>query len=201
LLKKGSNKIGAGGVLGFAGDVAGVVDLAKEVASVVQKGSFAGSAEHKTGAGTAQSMAGKAVAALIDKIMPASGISTTTIEKFRSDTTGIAATEQVGVSKSILVGGMFTTSVGKLMKIFVGETLDIEAKKTIFARTKKHTLMANEKFIIAGPGGSITIDSSGITIKAIKIDIKSPNVNFTAGSPDQVEALSSDKPFVQECKG
>lgn len=201
LLKKGSNKIGASGVLGFADAVAGVVDLAKEVASVVQKGTFAGSADHKAGAGTAQSMAGKAVAALLDKIMPASGTSTSTVEKFRSDTTGIAATEQVGVSKSILVGGLFTISVGKLMKIFVGDALDIESKKSIFARTKKHTLTANEKFVIAGPGGSITIDSSGITIKALKIDIKSPSVNFTAGAPDQVEALSSDKPFVQECKG
>jgi type VI secretion system secreted protein VgrG len=201
LLKKGSNKVGAGGVLGFASDVAGVVDLGKEIASVVQKGQFAASGEHKTIAGTAQSAAGKAVGALLDKIMPSSGIMTTTVEKFRSDTTGIAATEQVGVSKSIVVGGVFATAVGKLMSIVVGDKLDIEAKKSIFARTKKHTLMANEKFVIAGPGGSITIDSSGIVIKAIKLEIKSPNVNFTAGSPDQVEALSSDKPFVQECKG
>jgi type VI secretion system secreted protein VgrG len=201
LLKKAANKVGAGGVLGFAGDVAGVVDKAKEIAAVAQKGLFGSSGDHKTIAGTAQAAAGKAVAALLDKIMPSSGIMTSTVEKFRSDTTGIASTEQVGVAKSTVVGGVYSIAVGKLMKTMVGDKLDIEAKTSIFTRTKKHTLTAKDKFVISGPGGSITIDNSGITIKALKLDIKSPNVNFTAGAPDQVEALSSDKPFVQDCKG
>jgi type VI secretion system secreted protein VgrG len=125
---------------------------------------------------------------------------TTTVEKFRSDTTGIASTEQVGVIKSTVVGGIYMIAVGAIMKIMVGAKYDLQAGKSILARTKTHTLMASEKFVIKGPGGSITIDSSGITIKAKKLDIKSANVNFTAGAPDQVEALSSDKPFVQDCK-
>jgi type VI secretion system secreted protein VgrG len=140
------------------------------------------------------------VASLLDKILPTSGIMTTTVEKFRSDTTGIASTEQVGVVKSTVVGGIYAIAVGAIMKVFVGKKYTLEAGETILAKTKTHTLLATEKFVIKGPGGSITIDSSGITIKAIKLDVKSPNVNFTAGAPDQVEALSSDKPFVQECK-
>jgi type VI secretion system secreted protein VgrG len=136
----------------------------------------------------------------LDKIMPSSGIMTTTVEKFRSDTTGIASTEQVGAVKTTVVGGAYMIAVGAIMKILVGAKYDLQANTSIMARTKKHTLTASEKFVIAGPGGSITIDSSGITIKATKIDIKSPSVNFTAGAPDAVEALSSDKPFVQDCK-
>jgi type VI secretion system secreted protein VgrG len=202
LFKEGANKVGAPGIVtSFAGDVQGVVDAAKEAAAVVTKGDFFGSAGHRTEAGGLQAKAASVAAGLLDKIMPSSGIMTTTVEKFRSDTTGLAATEQVGIAKNIVVGGIFTTGVGKTMKTIVGDAIDIEAKGSIFARTKKHTLHAKEKFVIAGPGGSITIDSSGITIKTPHLTIKSPSVDFQMGSPDQVDALKSDKPFVQECKG
>ena len=185
----------------FAGTVHGVADMAKEAAAVVTKGDFFGSAGHKTEAGGLQSKAAGWAASLVEKIMPSSGIMTTTVEKFRSDTVGIASTEQVGVAKNVVVGGILTTTVGKIMKTIVGDAIDIEAKGSILARTKKHTLHAKEKFVIAGPGGSITIDSSGITIKTSHLIIKSPSVDFQSGSPDQIAALQSDKPFVQECKG
>jgi type VI secretion system secreted protein VgrG len=202
MFTQGANKIGAPGIVTeFAGAVQGVTDMAKEVAAVVTKGDFFGSAGHKTDAGGLQAKAASFAAGLLDKIMPDSGIMTTTVEKFRSETTGLAATEQVGIAKNVVVGGVYTTAVGKLMKTVVGEDLDIEAKKSIFARTPKHTLTANEKFVIAGPGGSITIDSAGITIKTPHLIVKSPSVDFQSGSPDQVAALQSDKPFVQECKG
>jgi type VI secretion system secreted protein VgrG len=200
LLEKGAGKVGASGVLGFASGIAGVVDKAKEVAAMAQKALFGGSGGHVKLAGGDQSTQGDMVGTLMAKIMPGSGTSTSTVEKFRSDTTGLAYTQQVGVAKSIVVGGVFSTAVGKLMKLVVGEDYDIEAKKSIFARTKKHTLTATEKFVIAGPGGSITIDQSGITIKTLHLIVKSPSVDFQPGSPDQVEALQSDKPFVQDCK-
>jgi type VI secretion system secreted protein VgrG len=199
LLTKGAGQAGAD-IGDFGGAISGVVDAGKEIAAIAQKRIFGDSGDHKTIAGTAQAAAGKAVAALLDKIMPSSGIMTTTVEKFRSDTTGIASTEQVGAVKTTVVGGVYMIAVGAIMKILVGAKYDLQAGTSIMARTKKHTLTATEKFVISGPGGSITIDSSGITIKALKLDIKSPNVNFTAGAPDQVDALSSDKPFVQDCK-
>ncbi len=202
LFKEGANKVGAPGIVtAFAGEVQGVVDAAKEVAAVLTKGDFFGSAGHRTEAGGLQAKAATVAAGLLDKIMPDTGIMTTTVEKFRSDTTGLAVTEQVGIAKNIVVGGILTTGVGKTMKTIVGDAIDIEAKGSIFARTKKHTLHAKEKFVIAGPGGSITIDDSGITIKTKHLLIKSPSVDFQMGSPDQVDALKSDKPFVQECKG
>ena len=94
-----------------------------------------------------------------------------------------------------------TTSVGKMMKTKVGEDYELETKKSIFNRTVKHTLHAKDKFIIGGPGGTIIIDKNGVTIKARKLNIKAPAVNFLSGSPDQVDALKSDKAFVQKCKG
>jgi type VI secretion system secreted protein VgrG len=203
LFKEGANKLGApSGVIDFAGTVVqGVTDMGKEIAAVVTKGDFFGSAGHITEAGGLQAKAAAAAASLLEKIMPDSGIMTTTVEKFHSQTVGLASTEQVGIAKNVVVGGVYTTGVGKLMKTIVGDALDIEAKGSIFARTKKHTLHAKEKFVIAGPGGSITIDETSITIKTPHLIIKSPSVDFQMGSPDQVDALKSDKPFVQECKG
>ncbi|MGL5010933.1 MAG: type VI secretion system Vgr family protein, partial [Paracoccaceae bacterium] len=200
LFKTGANKVGAPGIVTeFTGVVQGVTDMAKEVAQVVTKGDFFGSSQHRTDAGGLQAKAAAFAAGLLDKVMPDSGIMTNTVEKFRSETTGLAATEQVGIAKNTVVGGIYTIGVGKMMKTIVGDSYDLEAKKSIFARTVKHTLTAKEKFVIAGPGGSITIDSSGITIKTPHLMIKSPSVDFSTGSPDQVAALQSDKPFVQEC--
>ena len=201
LFKKGAQKAGAGGVVTYAGDVAGVADLPKELAAIMMKGDFGGSGGHRGEAGAAQHGAAAGMASLLNLIMPSSGTMSTTIEKFKKETVGQGSTEQVGIAKNTLVGNVMTTSVGKLMKTKVGEDIDIEAKKSIFARTAKHTLHAKDKFVIGGPGGTIIIDKSGITIKAKSVKIKSPSVDFSSGSPDQVDALKSDKPFVQECKG
>lgn len=199
--RKGAQKAGAGGVVKYAGDVAGVADLPKELAAILMTGDFGGTGGHRGEAGAAQHGAAAGMASLMDLIMPSSGTMSTTVEKFKKETVGEASTEQVGIAKNTLVGSVFTTSVGKLMKTKVGEDIDVEAKQSIFARTKKHTLQAKDKFIIGGPGGTIIIDKSGITIKAKTVKIKSPSVDFSSGSPDQVDALKSDKPFVQECKG
>lgn len=128
------------------------------------------------------------------------GVMNTVVANFRSDTTGVAAVEQVGLTKVVNVGASAVESVGKIKKLTVGEDYDIETKKSIFARTVKHTLTAKEKFVIAGPGGSITIDNGGITIKARTLKIKSPSVDFSSGSPAQTDALKTKKPFAQECQ-
>lgn len=201
-LTKGGQKAGApGSVMTFAGAVAGVADMPRELAAISQKQSFTASDGHRNAGGAAQLMQGAIMSKLLSKLMPSSGTLTTTVEKYRKDTIGQAATEQIGVAKNTLVGQVMTTSVGKLMKTKVGEDYDLETKKSIFSRTKKHTLHAKDKFVIAGPGGTIIIDSGGITIKTKHLKVKSPKVDFTSGAPDQVDALKSDKPFVQDCKG
>ena len=202
-LKQGANKVGAtgGGIPSFAGVVQGVTDMPKELAAIMKKGSFSGSSAHKEDAGADQAATAASLGGLITSIMPATGTASTTVEKFRADTTGLASSEHVGVAKNTLVGGVFTTSVGQKMITRVGDSIDTEAKGSIFTRAVKHTLQAKEKFVIGGPGGTIIIDSSGVTIKTTHLKVKSPKVDFTSGAPDQVDALKSDKPFAQDCKG
>ncbi|MEJ6404138.1 type VI secretion system Vgr family protein [Yoonia sp. 2307UL14-13] len=201
-LKKGAQKGGApGSVMTFAGGVAGVADMPKELAAIAQKQSFSGSGEHRSGGGAAQLLQGAIMSALLGKLMPETGSMNTTVERHKKDTIGQSATEQIGVAKNTVVGNVMTTSVGKLKKTKVGEDYELETKKSIFSRTRKHVLHAKDKFTIAGPGGTIIIDKSGITIKTKHLKVKSPKVDFTSGAPDQVDALKSDKAFVQDCKG
>jgi type VI secretion system secreted protein VgrG len=55
----------------------------------------------------------------------------------------------------------------------------------------KHTLVATQKFVIAGPGGSIEIDASGITLKAFTVKVQSPSVDFNIGVPNVAEVLAA----------
>ncbi|MBM1691277.1 type VI secretion system Vgr family protein [Sulfitobacter geojensis] len=201
-MKKGANKAGSGaGVGGFAGVVAGVSDLPNELAAIAMKGQFTGSGGHRSAGGADQLGKGATMARLLQMIMPSTGTMNVTVEKYKKETVGAGSTEQVGLAKNVLVGNVLTTSVGKLMQTKVGEDYDLETKKSIFSRTRKHTLHAKDKFVIGGPGGTIIIDNSGITIKTKHLKVKSPKVDFTSGAPDQVDALKSDKPFAQDCKG
>jgi type VI secretion system secreted protein VgrG len=201
-LKKNSNRASAGaGVGGFAGIVAGVSDMPNELAAIQQKAGFATSAGHRDEGGAAQLAEASTMGKLLSNIMPSSGTMNTTVERYHKLTVGQGASEQIGMAKNTLVGNVMSTSVGKLAVTKVGEDYELESKKSIFNRTKKHVLHAKEKFVIGGPGGTIIIDSSGVTIKTKHLKVKSPKVDFTSGSPDQVDALNSDKPFVQECKG
>ena len=201
-MQKGVNKSGSGGGVGdFAGIVAGVSDLPNELAAITSKGQFSGSGQHRSAGGADQLGKASMMGRLLSMIMPASGTMNLTVERFKKETIGQGSTEQVGVAKNVLVGNVLTTSVGKMMDTKIGESYDLEAKKSIFNRTTKHTLHAKEKFVIGGPGGTIIIDNSGVTIKTKHLKVKSPKVDFTAGAPDQVDALKSDKPFAQDCKG
>ncbi|MCK0122688.1 type VI secretion system tip protein VgrG [Loktanella sp. F6476L] len=202
MLTKGGQKSGApGSVMTFASGVSGVLDMPKELAAIAQKKALSSSGGHRSAGGAAQLAQSAIMSKLLSMLMPSSGSMNTTVEKFKKDTIGQAATEQIGVAKNTVVGQVMTTSVGKLMKTKVGEDYDLEAKKSIFSRTTTHTLHAKDKFVIAGPGGTIIIDKGGITLKTKHLKIKSPKVDFSSGAPDQVDALKSDKPFVQDCKG
>ncbi len=202
MMKKGAQKVDAPpSVLGFAGGVASASDLPRELAAVAMNGEFGGSGGHRTGAGAAQTQKANIMSRLLSMIMPSLGTQNLTVEKFQKTTLGQAQTEQIGFAKNTVVGQVMTTSVGKMMKTKVGEDYELETKKSIFNRTVKHMLHAKDKLIIGGPGGTIIIDKGGVTIKAQKVDIKAPAVNFSSGSPDQVDALKSDKAFAQECKG
>jgi type VI secretion system secreted protein VgrG len=62
---------------------------------------------------------------------------------------------------------------------------------------------AEDKMVIAGPGGSITIDAGGVTIKAKSLKILTPSIAIKGGGADQVEALTAmvkeGQPFCEIC--
>lgn len=80
----------------------------------------------------------------------------------------------------------------------------LEAVEKIFTRTNKFILQASDSLEIAGPGGSIIIDSSGITIEGKDINIKGSAINLGSGSASQIEALkgaaNEGLPFCEECE-
>ncbi|RAT14973.1 type IV secretion protein Rhs [Lonsdalea populi] len=197
-MKKESAKVGEPGVEQFADDI-NKVGAAAETMSLTAGKSFTDAGGFKSKAGLDMVSKGTSLAGLLSSLMPGSGIFNTVVEKFRSDTTGIASTEQVGLYKNTLVGHTQTLSVGQVLKLLVGDKYDIESKSAIFSRTKKHTLYAKEKMVIGGPGGTITIDDSGVTIQAKSIKLKAPSIDMSGGAAEQAAALSSDKPFSEEC--
>ncbi len=84
--------------------------------------------------------------------------------------------------------------------VFGKSTLNVT--ETITNNTGKHTLMAFEKFTIKGPGGKITIDGSGITLEAAKINLKGAVSMGGSGSaqvPTLQNAARDALPLVEEC--
>lgn len=129
------------------------------------------------------------------------GVMNTVVSNFRSDSTGVASAEQVGVTKVLNVGGALMQQVGKVKEVTIGEKLMTTVGQMILNRTRKYTLVATEKFTISAPGGSIEIDQSGMTIKAFKLKVLSPSVDFEPGAPSQAEVLKAEQAFCEECRG
>lgn len=200
MFQRSGQRTGATAISDVAGDFTGDVNIANEAAMLLGNSGFQQSGAHRQAQGTAQASQAASLASRAAGLITGSGLLNSFVERIRTDTIGVARTEHIGIAKNTIVGDMQSTSVGKTKKLAVGETYDYEARQSIFGRTVNHTLSATDTFRIAGPGGTIIIDASGVTIKTNHFKVKSPSVDFTSGSPDQVEALRSDKPFVQECK-
>ena len=79
-------------------------------------------------------------------------------------------------------------------------TLDVN--DSITNNTGNHTLLAYKKFTISGPGGTITIDSSGITLEAMTINLKGRVAMGGMGMaqvPTLQGAAKDGLPLVEEC--
>ena len=201
LLSRGGAEAGAEPVAGMGGHLSGAAEAGAEVSSLLGWAGFRRSGRHRPDQGVEQAAAASALGAKVGALMMGRGTLTSFVERFRNDTVGLSRSEQVGLVKSTVVGNVQKTAVGKLKTLVVGEDYDYEARRSIFGRTTRHTLTAKERFVVSGPGGSITIDASGITIRTKHLKVRSPRVDFLSGSPDQTAALQSDKPFVEECRG
>jgi type VI secretion system secreted protein VgrG len=112
----------------FVNSVA-AVGAASEVASLGANGAFSAAGGHKAAAGKEQTKTGSAIGSLLSSLMPVSGILNKVIEKFRSDTIGIARTEQIGVYKNTTVGHTMTLNIGEEFIIKCGESKMMMDKK------------------------------------------------------------------------
>ncbi|OFS11056.1 type VI secretion system tip protein VgrG [Hafnia sp. HMSC23F03] len=93
--------------------------------------------------------------------------------------------------------------IGGHKNIVIQGIKDEQVNTKIFTRTNKYILHAGESMVIGGPGGSITIDAGGVTIKAKKLQILTPSMDIRGGGVDQVKALTAmvneGKPFCEVC--
>ena len=84
----------------------------------------AGAGGHRGGQGSSLASTGSALGGLLNTTMPLSGVMNTVVERFRSDTIGMARTEQIGAYKN--------TSVGHTMTIHTGREFIINCGKSKF---------------------------------------------------------------------
>jgi len=86
--------------------------LGGEIASGPRIAAFDAAGQHKALAGAEQVATGTALGGLLSGVMPLSGVKNTVVEKFVSDTIGLARTEQIGAFKNTMVGAVQNTLVG-----------------------------------------------------------------------------------------
>lgn len=102
--------------------------------------------------------------------------------------------------QSIFADHMYETGRNFEGEVFGRFTLDVG--ESITNNTKVHTLMAFQKMQVKGPGGKITIDSSGITLEAPTIWLKG-NVIMGGSGGAQVPTLQmaarEGLPLCEEC--
>ncbi|NOR55396.1 MAG: type VI secretion system tip protein VgrG, partial [Sulfurovum sp.] len=81
-----------------------------------------------------------------------------------------------------------TTKVGGHFEHTVNGKVDLKAGESIKSVTKVHTISGSDKVVIKGSGGTIILDSAGITLKG-DVTIKG-NVAISSGSGGGAEELS-----------
>ena len=94
---------------------------------------FDGAGRNRAMAGADQAAKGSALGGLLGSILPLSGVQNTIIEKFQSDTIGIARTEQIGAFKNTMVGGVQNIMVGAkhFTKVGIEQGLSVGKTKTV----------------------------------------------------------------------
>ncbi|MNR15098.1 hypothetical protein D3C85_1316140 [compost metagenome] len=90
--------------------------------------------------------------------------------------------DTIAVNHRIEVGGQVEHTVQGDQRVFVGK--GIETQTTVFE------LQANQRLVLKGPGGSITLDASGITLDGTAIFLKGPLQQLAIGQGNTL-AISS----------
>ncbi|WP_429924924.1 type VI secretion system tip protein TssI/VgrG [Agrobacterium vitis] len=176
---------------------------------MAREGVVAGSSP-RADAGTALAGSGTGVGTDASSLFPMSGIMNTIVSSFKSDSVGIARAEQIGVSKVTNVGQTYVTNVGKEQRTTVGTTINVEVGKlyNIVSGEKYHgeakvwEIYADDTILLSTKGGYIELNSTGIRIHGLKIDIEGNQINFKRGGPGEGASClrnmsASSTPFVR----
>ncbi|WP_081068624.1 type VI secretion system Vgr family protein [Burkholderia cepacia] len=113
-----------------------------------------------------------------------------TIERHRVIHTGMNHTETVGNNRHDSIVVNHRVDVGGHAEHLVHGSHRLEAGQRIERRTLHYQLQAAERVVLQGPGGSIVIDSSGITLDAVAIRFKGPIQQQTGGKGNLLDLLS-----------
>jgi type VI secretion system secreted protein VgrG len=102
-----------------------------------------------------------------------------TVAANNSDTVGASETRTIGAAQTNTVGSNQSTSVGIMRSLSVGLVDQVEAGvAAIIHAGVAVNISAGVELVLSAPGGTITIDASGIKIKAKKILIEGDRVDI-----------------------
>ncbi|EMV9186040.1 type VI secretion system tip protein VgrG, partial [Escherichia coli] len=91
---------------------------------------------------------------------------TISVGKDRIQTVGNHRKDQTTANHLIDVGGHVEASVQGHHQLTAGQSIE--------RKTQRYDLQASEKVVVRGPGGTLTIDASGITLEGVLIKLKGP---------------------------
>ncbi|MGV6829991.1 MAG: type VI secretion system Vgr family protein, partial [bacterium] len=115
------------------------------------------------------------------------------IDKDKITKIGNHRVDDVFANQEVTIGGHFSQTTN-------GEH-DVRAGVHIKSATKVHTLSGSDKLVIKGNGGTIILDSSGITLKGV-VQIKG-SLAVLGGGAESVDVLkmrfNEGKPLCKPC--
>ncbi|WP_244846757.1 type VI secretion system Vgr family protein [Caballeronia sp. SL2Y3] len=108
---------------------------------------------------------------------------TIAVAKDRVETVGNHRKEQTTANHIVDVGGHVEQSVQGRYRLITGQRIE--------RQTQKYLLQAADRAVIQGPGGTITLDNSGVTIEGMAIRFKGP-VSIGDGGVGHAKAVDGN---------
>ncbi|HTV86147.1 MAG TPA: hypothetical protein VME63_12105, partial [Dyella sp.] len=105
-----------------------------------------------------------------------------TIERNHTIATGKDRIENVGNHRKDKTTANHLIDVGGHVEQTVQGHHKLSAGQSIERQTQRYQLQTGERAVIRGPGGSITLDSSGVTLEGLAIRFKGPITQESVGT-------------------
>ncbi|WP_175652840.1 type VI secretion system Vgr family protein [Pseudomonas sp. Marseille-P9899] len=113
------------------------------------------------------------------------------IGRHHTITTGQDRTEQVGNDRLDKTAANQRVEIGGHLDQQVQGGVTVKAGQSITQHTKVHEIHASEAVIIKGPGGTLRIDSAGITLDGIALTLNGPATKTSGGSGNGLSQASN----------